>query len=164
MGKKITSLVPKGTFELEKKELTAIIQDSSSDSIHVFANNMKILASSALDIAKGEMLKRIQDSDKNSIETSLGKISMVTRKNFTVDEEKAIKVCEKNNIAKSEYMKAELVVITHNQKVIDAMIEKGYIGKKETLVTKNISKLAETYDDLSACIIEDDPSYSLRGL
>lgn len=164
MAKRITSLVPKANFQLAVKDVTAMIKATPTNTLHLFVAQVKELANMIYSLSKEEFIKRIQSQvDSKSIDTDVGKVTLVTKRNYVIDKEAITTFLDKNKIDRSECFSFSYKVVSKNQSVLADLIKKGIIVKIEKVDNKKVFELEKVYKEIGDMYIEEEPTVYLKN-
>lgn len=155
-------------LDVTKENLVAVVEKTDNDTLHEVFSKLDSLLTVFKDVVKNAFIQRIKkfklEFPSKSFKTSVDVISLASRSNFSLkDEKKFIEFLEKNNIPLDAVYDYSYSVVTKNIKVLKTLLERGYIIEKKTINWKKVNNVSAVCKKVLD-FVDNNPTEYLKGL
>lgn len=140
--------IPHDIIQLTKEKVVSIVKQTETNLLHEKYNTLMSFVDMFVDSVKEEIKSRLKsifdNTGEKSIQTDIGKILLINRTDYKLNDEqseKLINYMKANSIPIETVFDVEYKIVTKNQKIINQLLDKGYVTKTHKL-NKDLLKIA----------------------
>jgi hypothetical protein len=162
----LVAFVPPEMLEAKKKEITALVKDSDSETLHTTFTKMRGFFALFEEAVKEAFVSRAKEAKKTEeyVETSVGRITLNTRHNYTYDEDKVRAFLKRHRISEDRLYDSSFTIEAKDPKILAKLIDQGVISKKMGKIrAADYEELARQFPELLE-FVTDNPTEYVKGL